>query len=126
MYPENKLLSIVLGIITFIMIIAIIFMNYVINNNKKAITFFNVEDFSNIPYSNKDECKFEIKKNKLYLTIDGETIVDGSTFEFNASTGEIKNSKLNNDLYVRSVGRTNITLWYKYKVYVFDKDIIAN
>ena len=66
------------------------------------------------------------KKNKLYLTIDGETIVDGSTFEFNASTGEIKNSKLNNDLYVRSVGRTNITLWYKYKVYVFDKDIIAN
>ena len=63
MYPENKLLSIVLGIITFIMIIAIIFMNYVINNNKKAITFFNVEDFSNIPYSNKDECKFEIKKN---------------------------------------------------------------
>ena len=126
MYPENKLLSIVLGIITFIMIIAIIFMNYVINNNKKAITFFNVEDFSNIPYSNKDECKFEIKKNKLYLTIDGETIVDGSTFEFNASSGEIKNSKLNNDLYVRSVGRTNITLWYKYKVYVFDKDIIAN
>ena len=126
MYPENKLLSIVLGIITFIMIIAIIFMNYVINNNKKAITFFNVEDFSNIPYSNKDECKFEIKKNKLYLTIDGETIVDGSTFEFNASTGEIKNSNLNNDLYVRSVGRTNITLWYKYKVYVFDKDIIAN
>ena len=126
MYPENKLLSIVLGIITFIMIIAIIFMNYVINNNKKAITFFNVEDFSNIPYSNKDECKFEIKKNKLYLIIDGETIVDGSTFEFNASTGEIKNSKLNNDLYVRSVGRTNITLWYKYKVYVFDKDIIAN
>lgn len=126
MYPENKLLSIVLGIITFIMIIAIIFMNYVINNNKKAITFFNVEDFSNIPYSNKDECKFEIKKYKLYLTIDGETIVDGSTFEFNASTGEIKNSKLNNDLYVRSVGRTNITLWYKYKVYVFDKDIIAN
>lgn len=126
MYPENKLLSIVLGIITFIMIIAIIFMNYVINNNKKAITFFNVEDFSNIPYSNKDECKFEIKKNKLYLTIDGETIVDGSTFDFNASTGEIKNNKLNNDLYVRSVGRTNITLWYKYKVYVFDKDIIAN
>ena len=126
MYPENKLLSIVLGIITFIMIIAIIFMNYVINNNKKAITFFNVEDFSNIPYSNKDECKFEIKKNKLYLTIDGETIVDGSTFEFNASTGEIKNNKLNNDLYVRSVGRTNITLWYKYKVYVFEKDIIAN
>ena len=126
MYSENKLLSIVLGVITFIMIIAIIFMNYVINNNKKAITFFNVEDFSNIPYSNKDECKFEIKKNKLYLTIDGETIVDGSTFEFNASTGEIKNSNLNNDLYVRSVGRTNITLWYKYKVYVFDKDIIAN
>ena len=100
MYPENKLLSIVLGIITFIMIIAIIFMNYVINNNKKAITFFNVEDFSNIPYSNKDECKFEIKKNKLYLTIDGETIVDGSTFEFNASTGEISNTSISSPISV--------------------------
>ena len=126
MYPENKLLSIVLGIITFIMIITIIFMNYVINNNKKAITYFNIEEFSNIPYSNKDDCKFEIKNNKLYLTIDGEEVLNGSTIEFNATTGEIKNSKLNNDLYMRSVGRTNITIWYKYKVYVLDKDIIAN
>ena len=126
MYPENKLLSIVLGIVTFLMLIAIIFMSYVINNNKKAITYFNIEEFSNIPYSNKEECKFEIKNNKLYLTIDGETIANGSTIEFNATTGEIKNDSLNNELYVRSVGRTNITVWYKYKVYVFDKDTIAN
>lgn len=126
MYPENKLLSAVLGVIIFLMLIAIIFMNYVINNNKKAITFFKVEEFSNIAYSNKDNCKFEIKKDKIYLTIDNETILDGDSFELDATSGEIKTSKLDKDLYVRSVGRTNITLWYKYKVYVFDKDTIAN
>jgi hypothetical protein len=126
MYPENKLLSAVLGVIIFLMLIAIIFMNYVINNNKKAITFFKVEEFSNISYSNKDNCKFEIKKDKIYLTINNETILDGDSFELDSTSGEIKTSKLDKDLYVRSVGRTNITLWYKYKVYVFDKDTIAN
>ncbi len=126
MYQENKLLSIILAIVIFIMLIAIVFMNYVINNNKKAITFFNLDEFKNVSYSNNNGDKFEIKDNKLYLTVDGEVTADGIKYGFDATTGEIKYNGNENQLFVKSVGRTNITLWYKYKIYVLDKDTIAN
>ena len=126
MYQENKLLSIVLTVVIFLMIIAIVFMNYVINNNKKAITFFNVDDFSNISYVNKNGDRFKIENNKLYLSLDNDEIANGIKYGFDASTGEIKYNGNENQLYVKSVGRTNITLWYKYKIFVLEKETIAN
>ena len=125
MYPENKLLSCIIGFIIFVMIVVIIWMNYVINNNKKAVTFFNLDEIKEISYSNNTD-KFKIEKDKLYLTIDNETILDGIKYEFDATTGSFKYKDSNDDLYLRSIGRTNVTLWYKYKIYVFEKDVIAN
>ena len=125
MYPENKLLSCILGFIIFVIIVVIIWMNYTINNNKKAITFFNLDEIKDISYSNSTD-KFKIDKNKLYLTINDETVLDGVKYEFDATTGEFKYDKTEKELYLRSIGRSNITIWYKYKIYVFEKDVIAN
>lgn len=126
MYQENKLLSIALSIVILLLIIGIVFMNYVINNNKKAITFFNIEDFKNVSYSNNNGDKFEIKDNKLYITFDGDNVGEGIKYRFDDKTGEIQYNGNEHQLYVKSVGRTNITLWYKYKIFVLDKDIVAN
>ena len=125
MYPENKLLSCILGFIIFVMLVVIIWMNYVINNNKKAVTFFNLDEIKETAYSNSHD-KFKIEKDKLYLTLDDETIADGIKFEFDPTTGAFKYNDSNDDLYLRSVGKSNITLWYKYKIYVFEKDFIEN
>lgn len=125
MYPENKLLSCVLGFIIFVMIAVIIWMNYTINNNKRAITFFNIEDIKDVSYSNSTD-KFKVDKDRLYLTLNNETIVDGVKYEFDPTTGEFKYNNTEKELYLRSVGRTNITIWYKYKIYVLEKDVIAN
>jgi len=125
MYPENKLLSCILGFIIFVLIVIIIWMNYTINNNKKAITFFNIEEIKDKSYSNSTD-KFKIEDNKLYITLDNEKLVDGNKFEFDATTGEFKFNNQDIKLYLRSIGKTNITLWYKYKIYVLEKDIIEN
>ena len=125
MYPENKLLSCILGFIIFVMLVVIIWMNYVINNNKKAVTFFNLDEIKETAYSNSHD-KFKIENNKLYLTLDDETIADGIKFEFDPTTGAFKYNDSNDDLYLRSVGKSNITLWYKYKIHVFEKDFIEN
>ena len=126
MYQENKLLSVALSIVILLLIIGIVFMNYVINNNKKAITFFNIEDFKNVSYSNNNGDKFEIKDNKLYITFDGDNVGEGIKYRFDDKTGEIQYNGNEHQLYVKSVGRTNITLSYKYKIFVLDKDKVAN
>ena len=67
-----------------------------------------------------------IQFKSKYSIDDNEIIGIINKYRFDDKTGEIQYNGNEHQLYVKSVGRTNITLWYKYKIFVLDKDIVAN
>lgn len=118
----NKKFNLLMILLSFIFIFVTIYMIVLINKNEKSQIFFRKNEFINTEYSNEDN-KFYAKKNNLTFVIDGNTIYNEREYELDEKTGELIIEEDNHILYLRSVTKDKIILWYNKREIHLDKEI---
>lgn len=118
----NKKFNLLMILLSFIFIFVTIYMIALINKNEKSQIFFRKNEFINTEYSNEDN-KFYATKNNLTFVIDGNTIYNEREYELDEKTGELIIEEDNHILYLRSVTKDKIILWYNKREIHLDKEI---
>lgn len=126
MIDTNKKFNVILIIICAIMICAIFYMIFLINRRESMRNYFDIKDVRGYNwYSKSPEISFNIDGNRATLIIEGEEILTDDRIKLNSETGELViNGKADKSLYIRSIGESNIVLWYEKAEYRLDKEVI--
>ena len=118
----NKKFNLLIILLSFIFIFVTIYMLVLINKNEKSQIFFQVKEFVNTKYSN-DESQFYATENNLTLVIDGNTIYSEREYELDEKTGELIIENDEHVLYLRSITKDKIILWYNKREIHLDRVI---
>jgi len=113
---DNMRLNVILGVLCLVFTIAIVYIISYRNNIESSNIYFKTEDISNKTFSNT-EASFTNNGSVFTFTVNGEQIFTNEKFSLNVNTGEIVKDKL----YLRSVTKEGIILWYNETEYKLDK-----
>ncbi len=122
---DNKKLNIILGIVSVVAIIISIYLGTIINNNEKARIYFHMEDVADVNWIDKrEDIAFKISDNKLYFKIGDDVIVNNKKIDLNTQDGSITYDGISNKLYLRSVSKENLVIWYDKYEYRLSREVI--
>lgn len=122
---DNRKLNVILCIVSVMAIIVSLYLGSIINNNEKSRIYFHMEDVEDVNWiDSRDDISFKISNNKLYFKIGEDTIVDNKNIELNPMDGNITYSGVSGKLYLRSVSKGNIVIWYEKKEYHLSREVI--
>ena len=122
---DNRKLNVILGIVSVVAIIVSLYLGSIINNNEKARIYFHMEDVKDVNWiDSRDDISFKISNNKLYFKIGEDIIVDNKNMELNTIDGNITYDGVSGKLYLRSVNKENIVIWYEKKEYRLSREVI--
>ncbi|MDE6141691.1 MAG: hypothetical protein K2G03_03715 [Bacilli bacterium] len=122
---DNRKLNVILGIVSVVAIIVSLYLGSIINNNEKARIYFHMEDIENINWiDSREDISFKINDDKLYFKIGEEVIVDNKDIELNEKDGNIRYDGKDGKLYLRSVSKENIVVWYEKREYRLSREVI--
>lgn len=122
---DNKKLNIILGIVSIVVIIISIYLGSIINNNEKARIYFRMEDIENVNWiDTRENISFKVEDNKLYFKIGEDVIVDNKNVDLNTKDGNITYDGVSSKIYLRSVNKENIVIWYEKKDYHLSREVI--
>ena len=122
---DNRKLNVILGIVSVVAIIISLYLGSIINNNEKARIYFHMEDIENINWiDSREDISFKINDDKLYFKIGEEVIVDNKDIELNEKDGNIRYDGKDGKLYLRSVSKENIVVWYEKREYRLSREVI--
>ena len=112
--------------ISVIMAAAICYMGFLIVRTENSRIYFNINEIKNINWYNKEKkIEFSTTGSKATLVIEGEYLMNDDSFSINEQTGEfIINGTNAGNLYLRSVGESNIVIWYEKAEYRLDREVI--
>lgn len=121
----NKKLNVILGIVSIIAIIISIYLGTMINNNEKARIYFHMEDIENVNWiDSRENISFKIENDKLYFKIGDDVIVDNKDADLNTRDGNITYGGISGRLYLRSVSKENLVIWYEKREYRLAREVI--
>lgn len=118
MINENTRLNIILGVICLVLTAVIIYIVNYRNNIESINVYFDTNEIKDIVWRSP-KMTFNTDGNTFTLVYDNNTIFDNEPFNLDNHTGEIVKDRL----YIRSVGKSNILLWYDEAEYKLDKNI---
>lgn len=122
---DNKKLNVILGIVSVIAIIISLYLGSMINNNEKARIYFHMEDLEDVNWTDtRENISFKISDNKLYFKIGNDVISDNKSVELNTKDGNITYGGTSGKLYLRSVSKENIVVWYEKSEYRLSREVI--
>lgn len=122
---DNRKLNVILGIVSVVAIIVSLYLGSIINNNEKSRIYFHMEDVKDVNWiDSRDDISFKISNNKLYFKIGEDIIVDNKNMELNTMDGNITYDGISGKLYLRSVNKENIVIWYEKKEYRLSREVI--
>lgn len=126
MIDTNRKFNTIFITISVIMILAICYMAFLIVRTENSRIYFDISEIENINWYNKDKkIEFSIDGTKATLIIGGEYLINEEDFTINEQTGEfIINGQNAGNLYLRSVGESNIVIWYEKAEYRLDREVI--
>lgn len=112
--------------ISVVMVAAICYMGFLIVRTENSRIYFNINEIKNINWYNKEKkIEFSTTGSKATLVIEGEYLMNDDSFSINEQTGEfIINGTNAGNLYLRSVGESNIVIWYEKAEYRLDREVI--
>lgn len=117
---DNKKLNIILGIVSIVVIIISIYLGSIINNNEKARIYFRMEDIENVNWiDTRENISFKVEDNKLYFKIGEDVIVDNKRVDLNTKDGNITYDGVSGKIYLRSVNKENIVIWYEKRITIY-------
>ncbi|MCX4364431.1 MAG: hypothetical protein OSJ70_01470 [Bacilli bacterium] len=121
----NKKLNVILGIVSVIAFIISIYLGTMINNNEKARIYFHMEDIENVNWiDSRENISFKIENDKLYFKIGDDVIVDNKDADLNTKDGNITYGGISGKLYLRSVSKENLVIWYEKREYRLAREVI--
>ncbi len=121
----NKKLNVILGIVSIIAIVISIYLGTMINNNEKARIYFHMEDIENVNWiDSRENISFKIENDKLYFKIGDDVIVDNKDAYLNTRDGNITYGGVSGKLYLRSVSKENLVIWYEKREYRLAREVI--
>lgn len=122
---DNKKLNIILGIVSIVVIIISIYLGSIINNNERARIYFRMEEIENVNWiDTRENISFKVENNKLYFKIGEDVIVDNKRVDLNTKDGNITYDGVSGKIYLRSVNKENIVIWYEKKDYHLSREVI--
>lgn len=112
--------------ISVVMVAAICYMGFLIVRTENSRIYFNINEIKNINWYNREKkIEFSTTGSKATLVIEGEYLMNDDSFSINEQTGEfIINGTNAGNLYLRSVGESNIVIWYEKAEYRLDREVI--
>ena len=117
MVNNNTKFNIILGALCVVFSIVIIYILVYRANVESANVYFNQNDIKNITWKS-DDSSFETNGKTFKFVKNGETIYDNETFKLDKHTGMIIDGRL----YLRSVNKDSIVLWYDEAEYRLNKN----
>lgn len=118
----NKMFNIIAIGIGIVLLVILFNVVYIYNRNEASKVYFNINDIKNINWIN-DDVSFKIEDDKLTFIKDDVEIVKNKSMIFNNRTGRIDVG--NKVIYLRSVSKDTIIIWYEKQEFNLDKEIIA-
>lgn len=119
---NNRKFNIVAGFIGIVLIVILINVLYIYRRNEASKVYFNINDIKNINWIN-DNVSFKIDDNKVSFSINDEKIINGKEMNFDNQTGKIDVG--NKIIYIRSVSKDTIIIWYEKQEFNLEKEFIA-
>ena len=116
MISDNKKLNIILGVISGILLIVIVFLISYRNNIESTNVYFNVSDIKNITWKS-DDAEFSTDGKTFTFKKNDEVIYNNQEFKLDTHTGMI----IQDVLYLRSTNDKSILIWYNEAEYKLDK-----
>lgn len=122
---DNKKLNVILGIVCIVAIIISLYLGSMINNNEKARIYFQMEDIEDVNWiDTREDISFKISNDKLYFKIGEDVISDNKIVELNTKDGNITYDDISGKLYLRSVSKENVVIWYDKREYRLSREVI--
>jgi hypothetical protein len=118
MISENGKLNIILGVICVVFIIVTIYIISYRHNLESVNVYFEINDIKNVTWKSNN-MEFTTDGKTFNLTVNNVPIYEKTSLDLDTHTGEI----IKDRLYLRSVGASNIVIWYEEAEYRLDKDI---
>lgn len=116
----NRKFNIIFVIISLCLLLIISVMSYMLIRNEVSRNYFDLKEIENYDWIN-NTVKFTYIDNKVTLIINDDKMYDEKEVTLNRQTGEIIKDKL----YVRSITKNNLVIWYEKEEYRLNKKIIA-
>lgn len=126
MIDTNRKFNAILITASVIMIAAICYMMFLIVRTENSRIYFNINEIKDINWFNKDKkIEFNTDGKTATLIIGGEYLMRDDKLVINEQTGEfIINGEDSGNVYLRSVGESNIVIWYEKAEYRLDREVI--
>lgn len=126
MIDTNRKFNAILITASVIMIAAICYMLFLIVRTENSRIYFNINEIKDINWFNKDKkIEFNTDGKTATLIIGGEYLMRDDKLVINEQTGEfIINGEDSGNVYLRSVGESNIVIWYEKAEYRLDREVI--
>lgn len=122
---DNKKLNVILGIVSVVAIIISLYLYSIINNNEKSRIYFHMEDIRDVNWINtRENISFKISDDKLYFKMGDDTIIDNKKMDLNVRDGSITYDGISGKLYLRSVSKENLVIWYEKREYRLSREVI--
>ncbi|MCH5167079.1 MAG: hypothetical protein J1F35_04215 [Erysipelotrichales bacterium] len=121
---NNTKFNIIFGLIGIVLLVILINVFYIYRRNEKSKISFNITDINNANWIN-DDASLDLRNNRLIFIIDGETIINNKTYSVDNRTGKFVIDGDDTELYLRSVMKDSIIVWYKKQEFNLKKEVIA-
>lgn len=84
-----------------------------------------MEDIENVNWiDSRENISFKIENDKLYFKIGDDVIVDNKDADLNTKDGNITYGGISGKLYLRSVSKENLVIWYEKREYRLAREVI--
>ena len=121
---NNKKFNIIFGLIGVLLLIILINIFYLYRRNENSKISFNLNDITNNNWIN-DDTSFNITNNSITFIIDDEEIINNKGYSFDNRTGRFTINESSIEIYLRSVMKDSIIIWYEKQEFNLKKEVIA-
>ena len=121
---NNTKFNIIFGLIGVALLVILINVFYIYKRNEKSKISFNITDINNANWIN-DGASLNLKDGKLTFIIEDETIINNKKYDLDNRTGKFIITDDNTELYLRSVMKDSIIVWYEKSEFNLKKEVIA-
>lgn len=126
MIDTNRKFNVIFITASVFMVAAICYMLFLIVRTENSRVYFKINEIENINWYNKEKkIEFKTDGNRATLIIGGEYLMNDDKLTINEQTGEfIINGVETGNVYLRSVGESNIVIWFEKAEYRLDREVI--
>ena len=121
---DNRKFNVIFGLIGIVLLIILINIFYIYRRNENSKISFDLTKIINNNWIN-DDTSFNLKNNTLTFRIDDEDILKSKKYNFNNRTGKFEIVGSDIQIYLRSIGRDSIIIWYDNQEFNLKKEVIA-